>query len=255
MKNGNAPCKFPGTRGFTLVELAIVMTIIGLIIGGILKGQEFIENAKNLSTIAQVESYRAAVNTFYDIHNQSPGDMGLAQTRLEGCTAAMLCLNGNGDGIIGVNALPINQWYYEDQSAINAENTQFWRHLLANRLISDISFSSATLQWGNSHPFAKTLTGGFHVSRGAGPAAGQQGRYYFRLQTQVSGVQNGGSGVHAISPIDLAKIDRKIDDGSPATGTVIGNNVNDPGICASAAPAYLAAETKDCLAFFEIGNK
>ena len=39
-------------KAFTLVELAIVMTIIGLLIGGILKGQELLENARVTSTIA-----------------------------------------------------------------------------------------------------------------------------------------------------------------------------------------------------------
>ena len=33
-------------EGFTLVEIAIVMVIIGLLIGGVLKGQAMVQNAK-----------------------------------------------------------------------------------------------------------------------------------------------------------------------------------------------------------------
>ena len=47
-------------KGFTLVELAIVMTIIGLLIGGVLKGQELMENARVTSTVAQVKGYEGA---------------------------------------------------------------------------------------------------------------------------------------------------------------------------------------------------
>ena len=46
--------------GFTLVELAVVMIIIGLLIGGVLKGQEMIENSRAISTAKQAQSLIAA---------------------------------------------------------------------------------------------------------------------------------------------------------------------------------------------------
>ena len=47
-------------RGFTLIELAIVLVVIGLLLGGILKGQELIESARARNLISQMDSIRAA---------------------------------------------------------------------------------------------------------------------------------------------------------------------------------------------------
>ena len=86
-------------EGFTLVELAIVMIIIGLLIGGVLKGQQLIENAKVTATISQIKGFQAALNSFRDTYSAMPGDMRNADDRLAGCEiAANNCDNGNGNG-------------------------------------------------------------------------------------------------------------------------------------------------------------
>ena len=70
------------TRGFTLVELAIVLVIIGIILGAILKGTELINNAKVKRLQNDLRGLEAAIWTFYDRTGRMPGDC-------------------NGDGIIG----------------------------------------------------------------------------------------------------------------------------------------------------------
>ncbi|MCK5555335.1 MAG: prepilin-type N-terminal cleavage/methylation domain-containing protein, partial [Alphaproteobacteria bacterium] len=55
-------------KGFTLVELAIVLTIIGLLIGGILKGQQLMQNARVTATIAQIQAIESATTTFRDTY-------------------------------------------------------------------------------------------------------------------------------------------------------------------------------------------
>jgi len=60
--------------GFTLVEIAIVMVIIGLLVGGILKGQAMIENAKVRRVTEDMEGLRAATFAFLDRFGMYPGD-------------------------------------------------------------------------------------------------------------------------------------------------------------------------------------
>ena len=60
--------------GFTLVEIAIVLVIIGLLLGGILKGQELINNAKVRSVADRQNSLKAAWFGFIDRYNFIPGD-------------------------------------------------------------------------------------------------------------------------------------------------------------------------------------
>jgi len=62
------------SRGFTLVEIAIVMVIIGLLIGGILKGRQMIRNAKAKRIVKMADELRASWNSFYDRYGLYPGD-------------------------------------------------------------------------------------------------------------------------------------------------------------------------------------
>ena len=65
-------------KGFTLVEIAIVLVIIGLLIGGVLKGQAMIQNAKVKRVVKSADELRAALYTFYDKYGAYPGDEDIA---------------------------------------------------------------------------------------------------------------------------------------------------------------------------------
>jgi len=84
-------------HGFTLVEIAIVLVIIGLLLGGILKGQEMITQAKIKNAIADFSGISAAYYGYQDRYRAIPGDDVNAATRWTTPTAATA---GNGNGIV-----------------------------------------------------------------------------------------------------------------------------------------------------------
>ena len=81
-------------QGFTLVEIAIVLVIIGLLLGGALKGQEMIKSAKVKSQMQQIDAISAAYNTYLDKYGVLPGDDPAATTN----TGVAGLTNGNGNG-------------------------------------------------------------------------------------------------------------------------------------------------------------
>jgi prepilin-type N-terminal cleavage/methylation domain-containing protein len=90
-------------KGFTLVEIAIVMVIIGLLLGGVLKGQQMIANAKIKSLVNHAQGLSAAIYAYQDRYKALPGDDPKATTNLPGasggCDVGVLG-NGSGDGYI-----------------------------------------------------------------------------------------------------------------------------------------------------------
>lgn len=89
--------------GFTLIEIAIVLVVIGLLLGGVLKGQAMIENTKIKSLANTARGLSAAVYAYQDKYKAYPGDDARAKTNLPsasgGCLAADID-NGNGNGLI-----------------------------------------------------------------------------------------------------------------------------------------------------------
>ena len=100
-------------KGFTLVEIAIVLVIIGLLLGGILKGQEMITQAKIKNVIADFSGVSAAYYGYQDRYRAIPGDDPGA-TRWAAATA------GSGNGVV---AGAYNSTTATDESRL------WWDHL------------------------------------------------------------------------------------------------------------------------------
>ncbi|MGE5825757.1 MAG: type II secretion system protein [Bacteroidota bacterium] len=108
-------------QGFTLVEIAIVLVLIGLLVGGILKGQEMITQARIKSVIADFNGISAAYYAYRDRYRAIPGNDPNAATRWSGATA------GDGDGHIG--------GLYNSATTTD-ESRQWWDHLRRAGLVS-----------------------------------------------------------------------------------------------------------------------
>lgn len=212
----------PNNEGFTLVELAIVMTIIGLLIGGILKGQELMQNARITATIKTVQSYQSALLVYRDAYAAIPGDDPRAMLRLPGCNAANSCQNGDGNGFIGDHT---QNAFSAIDAAITSENAQAWKHLVMADLISGVDAGGANTAWGVTHP-ASPLNGGFHLRDSTSiPWCDDNGFFCggrrLTMHRNASGAVSAGEGfTRVISPPKAAAIDRKMDDGNAATGFV-----------------------------------
>lgn len=220
--------------GFTLVELAIVMIIIGLLIGGILKGQELIANAQTTATVAQIKGIDGALSTFRDKYSALPGDIRSPNTRLRDCSVAPCSRAGNGNGRIVTGTLgsaPSN----------TSEGVVAFVHMAAADLISgvDINDNSNPPVFGSALPEAE-VGGGFWIGHTAnGVAAGVTGMrpgHYIVFNGLNSAVTAGGT--NGITATQAAQIDRKLDDGDPASG-----DVQATGSACIAAGEYAEANT------------
>lgn len=215
-----------GEGGFTLVELAIVMIIIGLLITGVLKGQTMIANAQITSTIAQSKGFEAALNTFRDQYNALPGDMIGPATRIAACSGA--CAQaGGGNGQIGNDPGLAH-------GTVGNENGAAWAQLSAADLISGVSATSATTVLpisGDSIPAATVngsswqigySTNGRLTAATAAAAAATDARsgHYVVLDNSLAVVSSATTA--SLTPGQAARIDRKLDDGKPNSGTVRG---------------------------------
>lgn len=220
--------------GFTLVELAVVMIIIGLLIGGVLKGQELIANAQISSTVAQIKGVDAATSTFSDTYAAMPGDMLTAtgaNGRLPNC-AAPNCNNGDGDG--SLENVPNN-------AAQAGEELGFWQHLNAADLVSGVK-NSAIVAFGEALPSAPIGGGmvvGFTPIGAVGGLTGANGRGGHYVVVRQAAAAAAGPASAVMSPSQAARIDRKMDDGSPNAGTVlaIGSTGGAAANCANGAAA------------------
>jgi prepilin-type N-terminal cleavage/methylation domain-containing protein len=207
--------------GFTLVELAIVMIIIGLLIAGVLKGQELIGNARVTTTVAQIKSIDAATSTFKDTYAGIPGDLTTPGTRVPNCTGDCDATPGNGDGVLGTAAAPATF-----AAAPTGETVGFFPQLAAAGLITGIVPGTAT--FGGDYPQAKidatgiipgsiTATTAAQMPAAAGYLGAPTGLYL----SLTNAVAASAAGTTPLKPSEASRIDIKLDDGVPGSGSVI----------------------------------
>lgn len=183
--------------GFTLIEIAIVLVIVGLLLGGVLKGQELITGAKVRNLIAQQDSIKAAFYAFQDRYRAIPGDYAAASANIN-CSGG--CANGNGNGRI------------ENGAGGGAhEEILAWSHLagagfLTGSYTAAAAVSAPAEDNTPKNPYGAFIEITFDGIYGAGSAA-----------TPAAAKHNLKTGNQV--PVEImAEIDRKIDDGKPHSG-------------------------------------
>ena len=182
--------------GFTLIEIAIVLVIIGLLLGGVLKGQELINTARVRSLSNNIDGITSAWFSFSDRYRAFPGDYAQAAVNLPNITT-----NGDASGIVG------------DSTTID-ERALVWSHLQAAGYITGNYPDPAAA------PVVATM---YNCPVTTCPDNGfGQGMVIDNGALQ----QSGGSNAHelitgsAIPSDVLAELDRKIDDGTPSAGSM-----------------------------------
>ncbi|HYD56478.1 MAG TPA: prepilin-type N-terminal cleavage/methylation domain-containing protein [Burkholderiales bacterium] len=206
------------SKGFTLVEIAIVLVIIGLLLGGILKGQEMITQAKIKNIMADYSGISAAYHGYQDRYRAIPGDDPGAATRWATAPAAF---SGDGNGQLGgtyANTCP------NPLIATSPETCDFWDHLRRAGFVSGS---------GGAQPF-NAVTGMIGVQTGNGAGGTALGGFSGLIMCSAN------------LPDKIAiAVDTQMDDGVPNSGSVRGvlQTAPNPAIDAGATAATGYAET------------
>jgi prepilin-type N-terminal cleavage/methylation domain-containing protein len=219
-------------EGFTLIELSIVLVIIGLLVGGVLVGQDMIKAAELRALISQIEKYNTAINTFQNKYNAKPGDItakaagqaaqfGLSYETILGGNVG----HGDGNGLIEGGAAGATN--------LVGETLYLWKHLGEANLV-DGSYGIVGSSAPDSPDTTGTPSGAVTNVQQSLPAsklkpAGSivvysEASFNYYQVTPITGITTAGAysfGGSGMTPVQAYNIDAKIDDGAPMTGTVL----------------------------------
>ncbi|OQW69976.1 MAG: prepilin-type cleavage/methylation domain-containing protein [Methylotenera sp.] len=208
--------------GFTLIELAIVLVIIGLLLGGVLRGQELINSARVKNITRDFQNVQVYVYGYQDRFKALPGDDRIANTHLAGATAPPVA-NANNGRIDGA-------W---DSSTVTDESYLFWQHVrLAGLAPGSTVTGAAEFEPRNA---AGGRIGIQSIAAGFNTITGMQGAYAVCSDL--------------ILGRDATQLDTTLDDGNTATGNVrvVADGAPGPGLATDVVVAAPAAQYTVCM--------
>lgn len=229
-------------KGFTLVELSIVLVILGLLVGGVLAGQSLIHASEIRSVVTEIQKFDVAMAAFREKYAAVPGDMSNA-TQYWGSaggngsnnacfnstgTPPQTC-NGNGDGTIHdttASAIPI----YED--------IRSWQHLSNAELID----GKYTGRWSPTWSFLpgvnapKSRYGNVvYYMKGYATTKAATTTQFGGEYRNTAFMMGPNSERNIMTPEDAWSIDKKMDDGHPGRGLLLGTKGDATYPCTSNA--------------------
>lgn len=150
-------------NGFTLVEIAIVLVIIGLLLGGVLKGQELINSAKAKSLVNDFRTISTAVYAYQDRFRFMPGDDPAAGQHVGGANASSPSGEARGNGRVG------GDW---NSTTSTDESFLVWQHLRMANLLTGTTNISDTANYfpRNADNGRIGITGAVPIAVGTGSA-------------------------------------------------------------------------------------
>ena len=193
-------------NGFTLIEISIVLVIIGLLLGGVLKGQELIQNAKVKALVNDFKQIGTMIYAYQDRFRALPGDQ--TQTQLDsgfGTSVATTCTQTTTGSCQTGNGRLNGGW--NDANA-NSETFVAWQHLrLANLASGTVNLSDSGFLPRNAEGGLIGLESGISSNGSLTPFIGGMRGNIFVCSGNISGRQ-------------ARQIDLTMDDGNTASGNV-----------------------------------
>ncbi len=178
--------------GFTLIELAIVLVIIGLLLGGVLKGQELINSAKVKNMASDFKDVQVYIYGYQDKFKALPGDDGQVTSHLTGATLATT------GGTVS-NSVIEGKW---DSTTNTDESVLFWQHVRLANLASG----------------STTVDANFYPKNADGGRFGVQSMSGFTSVTNMSGAYVACS--RGVLGKVAKQLDSSLDDGDGSKGSV-----------------------------------